>query len=344
MSARLVLRLAPLVLVAACATLGGDGKGDVDLPNAGVGPFRKLGSSECLGTAPFLLDDAQAHYRDPGAIALTPGAGPAVALYLVADRDVGGQSRQVIVRSRATDARSFFGGRGGQLPPIAVQADAPWEGTAVSGPAPLAVDGGIWLYYAGDGGIGLARSSDGIVFTKVAQPVLASDASHAWHAPTVARFPDGRYHLVVAANGSLFESVSTSGDAFPAPVEILAPTAFSTDAGPVVEGIDDPVALVRVTAAGRTHLRVLYTQTIDTKSAIALAARYGDDGPLVHSSTGPVYSATETQRSPAVAELGDYTMLYVSDVRRSTSYPSIAGAVGPALTVLPAPDDYPKSP
>jgi hypothetical protein len=331
-------------LAMACATLGGDGLGDVGLPTAGVGPYRKLGSSECLGTAPFLLDDAQAHWRDPGALALEPGRSAAVALYAVVDRDVAGQTRPVIVRSRSTDGRSFFGGRGGQIPPIAIAADAPWEGTAVGGPAPLAVGGEIWLYYGAAGGIGLARSADGIAFTKSAAPVLPDDATHAWRSPSVARFPDGTYHLFVADGDSFYESVSTSGDAFPAPVPVLGPAPVATDAGVVLDAIDDPLVLVRTTEAGRVHVRVLYTQTVGAVSSIALAARYGVSGPLSRATTGPVYSATETQRSPAVAELGAYSLLYVSDVRRSTNYPSIAGAVAPALTVLPPADDYPKSP
>lgn len=326
--------------VAACATIGGPGQGDVDLPSSGVGPFRKLASSEVQSTAPFLLDDPLVRWRDPGVL---PLGGTEVALYAVVDRDVAGESREVIVRTRATDGRTFFGGRGGQIPPIAVIADAPWEGRVVSGPSPLRVGGEVWLYYAAEGGIGRARSSDGIVFTKDATPVLANDATHVFHAPSVVVFPDGRFHLFASAGNAFYELVG-DGKSFGPPALVLDATAVATEAGVVVETLEDPVALVRVTAAGRTHLRVLYTWQVGATSAIAFAARYGDEGPLSRSQTGPVFSATETQRSPAVAELGEYSLLYVVDVRRNTSHPSLVGAVGPATVALPPPDEYPGSP
>ncbi|CAN5211397.1 hypothetical protein BH09MYX1_BH09MYX1_58390 [soil metagenome] len=332
-----VLALLPL----ACATLGGDGRGDVDLPTSGVGPFRKLGSGEVQGTAPFLLDDQVAHWRDAAALSL---GGTAVALYAVVDRDVAGESRQVIVRTRSTDGRSFYGGRGGQIPPVSILGDAPWEGKVVSGPSPLQVGSETWLYYAAAGGIGRARSSDGIAFTKDAQPVLPNDASHVWHSPSVARFPDGSFHLLVVSGNAFSEMTSSDGVTFTAPIEALAERTVATEAGVVVEIIDDPVALVRTTAAGRLHFRVLYTSTIGSVSAIALAARYGDTGPLSRSTNGPVYSATETQHGPAAVELDGYTLLYVTDVRRTTTYPSIAGAVSPATITLPTADDYPVSP
>lgn len=331
--------LALVLLPIACATIGGPGLGDVDLPSSGVGPFRKLASSEVQSTAPFLLDDPLVRWRDPGVL---PLGGTEVALYAVVDRDVAGESREVIVRSRATDGRTFFGGRGGQVPPIAVIADAPWEGRVVSGPAPVRVGSEIWLYYAAAGGIGRARSSDGIAFTKDAAPVLANDATHVFHAPSVAIFPDGRFHLFASAGNAFYELVG-DGKSFGPPSLVLDAAVVATEAGVVVETIEDPLALVRVTAAGRTHLRVLYT-SVGATSAIALAARYGDEGMLSRAQTGPVFSATETQRSPAVAELGDYALLYVVDVRRNTTHPSLVGAVGPATVTLGPPDEYPGSP
>ncbi len=342
------MRLAILSLVLlpiACATVGGPGLGDVDLPSSGVGPFRKLTSSEVQTTAPFLLDDPLLRWRDPGVL---PLGGTEVALYAVVDRDVAGEKREVIVRSRATDGRTFFGGRGGQVPPIAVIADAPWEGRVVSGPSPVRIGGDIWLYYAADGGIGRARSSDGIAFTKEPAPVLANDATHVFHAPSVVVFPDGRVHLFASAGNAFYEVVG-DGKSFSPPALVLDAATVATEAGVVVESIEDPLALVRVTAAGRTHVRVLYTSTVTgptvgATSAIALAARYGDDGVLSRAQTGPVFSATETQRSPAVAELGDYSLLYVVDVRRNTTHPSLVGAVGPATVTLPPPDEYPGSP
>ena len=47
-----------MALIAACATTGDDGEGDLNLPTSGVGPFRKLSGAETRGIAPFVLDAA----------------------------------------------------------------------------------------------------------------------------------------------------------------------------------------------------------------------------------------------------------------------------------------------
>ncbi len=96
-------RVLGLILLVSCATTGASGKGDENLPSAGVGPFRKLADDEVLGVAPFVLDDKAGQYREPAAIL----DGASVLLY--ATGKDGGGARDVIVRSRAEDARSFFG-------------------------------------------------------------------------------------------------------------------------------------------------------------------------------------------------------------------------------------------
>ena len=91
----------------ACATTGVSGEGDRNLPSSGVGPFRKLGIDEVKGIAPFVLDDERALYREPAALQepSATGQGEATILFAVAARD----GRDVIVRSRALDGRTFFG-------------------------------------------------------------------------------------------------------------------------------------------------------------------------------------------------------------------------------------------
>src|SRR5690348_8955836 len=69
--------------LAACATTGASGKGDENLPNERIGPFRKLSADEVPGIAPFVLDDRNASYREPAALA----EGDSVVLFAVAARD-----------------------------------------------------------------------------------------------------------------------------------------------------------------------------------------------------------------------------------------------------------------
>ncbi|MEO8877612.1 MAG: hypothetical protein ABI461_18605, partial [Polyangiaceae bacterium] len=207
-----------LLVFTGCATLGNEAAPDDSLPSTGVGPFRKLSAAEIGGVAPFVMDDKQGLYREPSALALDGidasgiSSSTRVALYFVAHPKTGGAAGtgDVISRTRADDARSFFGGGGdfGHFPTPVLVADQAWEGTNLAGPSALAVGASIYLYYAGSGGIGLAESNDGFVFTKQAAPVLVPDASVRWetttpHAPSVARLPSGEFRMLYGAGACI---------------------------------------------------------------------------------------------------------------------------------------------
>ena len=167
--------------------------------------------------------------------------------------------------------------------------------------------GGVYLYYAAAGGVGLATSSDGFAFTKHGAPVLAPDATAAWEttppsAPSVAIFPGGTWHMLYAAGVAIGEATSADGvtwtrvdgDPTTAAIDpILAPSPFDpahpdVDAGGAFDTgqVSDPCVSPRVTPAGRLEVRVLYTGydgppgAADRASAVGLAARYGDTGAL----------------------------------------------------------------
>ncbi len=161
------------ILLAACATVGSEGHGDVALPTAGVGPFRKLDTTEVQGVAPFVLDDKQGVYGEPTTVV----ENDEVVLFVTVREGAG----RAIARSRATDGRSFFGAGGdiGHRPEIVLRADQAWEGGALAGPFVLRRGAEWLLYYAAAGGIGLARSTDGHSFTKDPGPILPAPA----HAP-----------------------------------------------------------------------------------------------------------------------------------------------------------------
>jgi len=340
--------LVSCLVLGACASLGTDGEGDVALPTTGVGPFRKLASSEVLGVAPYVLDDPGSQYREPAAL---PISGTELYLYVVASR----AGHDVIARTHATDGRSFFGGEGGQLPPVVLTANLPWEGTELSGPSALRVGTEVRLYYAAAGGIGLARSSDGRAFFKENGPVLANEGATAWRAPSVAQLPDGRFRMLVSDGTSIFEAESADGvawtrlDADKTTAEldpVLAPPAGQAGdaAAPFdVRGVTDPCLAPRVTAAGRLQFRVLYTGLGEGSSAIGFAARYGDSGPLVRAAS-PVFSVTTTQSAPAFFEVGGLTLMFVQDTRKGAAYPALVGALAPATLSLQAPVAYADTP
>jgi hypothetical protein len=363
---------------AACGTLASPPGSGENLPSSGVGPFRPLARSEMppFAAPPFVLDDSGSQFREPSVVAANgdgngPGAGePAVLLYAVAR--VGG--RDVIVRTRAGDARSFYGSAAdnetgahpAHSPAVVLAPDGAWEGGDLSGPSALRVGSRVWLYYAGAGGIGLATSDDGLTFVKTGQPVLGPDARVAWettppHAPSVARMPDGSWRMFYGAGRSIGEAASTDGvawtriDAQPQTSELdpVLSTGASFDSGQV----DDPVVLPRVTPAGRLQVRMLYTgydappgggsQSAPRSSAIGFAARYGEAGPFARQAV-PVYSAGAHDAAPAWFEYARGSILYVQQdetaLDPSNPYTAIAAGVAPESTQLSAAGPFSSMP
>ena len=340
-------------LLAACATTGASGQGDLNLPSEGVGPFRKITGDEVVGVAPFVFDDSKALYREPAVLA----EGEGTLLYVVATID----GADVIVRTRADDGRTFFGATTdiGHDPAVVLRADQPWEGGALSGPWALRTDAGITLYYAAAGGIGVATSTDGLTFTKVAGPILARASS--WettqvHAPSAYLLGDGGVRLLYASGGAIGEAESADGRHFmrlPGPIlEAAAPAApgslLPNEKPPFdTAGVDDPCVSLVATPAGRTQLRVLYTGTdASGVTTIGLSGRYTDAGPLDRQPT-PVYAINSGERAPALLQRGASSFLYVQQNRKidaTRSYPAIAAAYAPGTAHLPLPSSFPEGP
>lgn len=354
---RRALGFAALVVLAACATTGASGEGDKNLPTVGVGPFRKLAADEVREIAPFVYDDRLALYREPAVV----GDGDATLLYVVAKR--GG--RDVIVRSRADDGRAFYGSTSdfGKTAPMVLAADQPWEGASVAGPFVLRSASGFTLYYAAAGGIGSARSADGLTFQKDPGPILARDPASAWEstevrAPSAYVLGDGRVRLLYASGTSIGEAESTDGGAHftrlsPRPILAPAPDAPPGSLLPHerppfdTARVDDPCASLETTPAGRLHVRVLYTgYDAAGVSAIGYAARFGTEGLLERQAT-PIYSVGAKEAAPALLQTGDTSYLYVQQSRRiddKLSYSAIAAAYAPGSTHLPTPLEFPALP
>ena len=335
--------------------------GDENLPTAGVGPFRKLGVDEVPGIAPFVLDDRVAIYREPAILAPVVAADDSPAILYAVGKPAG---IDVIVRTRADDGRAFLGTSGdfGRSPPIVLVADAPWEGPALSGPFALQVKEEIFLYYSAAGGIGVARSQDGLSFRKEPGPIFTRDPASSWErtevrAPSVYLLPDGRFRMLYASGSSIGEAESTDGIHFQrlGAEPVLAPAApaapgslLPNEKGPFdTASVGDPCAVVRTTPAGRFHVRVLYTGT-DTAgvTSIGLAGRYGEQGALTRQPT-PVYSVGAKKSAPALLELPSGSYLYVQQDRRvdeRLTYKAIAAAFAPGSVKLPTPAPFPEGP
>ncbi|HEY2517734.1 MAG TPA: hypothetical protein VGI39_42990 [Polyangiaceae bacterium] len=373
--------IAPLLalLAAACATLGTESAGDQNLPTSNMGPFRALLKSEDLIAAPYVLDSELAHYREPAPLALDSNpASLQVALYAVAIDRTGGALRDAIVRTRADDARSFYGASlssDGQ-PEVVLRADQVWEGAGVHSPSLVRIGGQVLLFYAADGGIGLALSKDGVAFQKVPAPVFQRDPTVGWETstptgPSVVALDDGLLHLFYAAGVSIGEATSNDGGATwtrldgdpstPALDPILEPSAFTPSSPDAATPFDigqvaDPCVAPRLTPGGRVQVRVLYTgydappDAPSRSSAIGFAARYGDQGPLERA-VSEVYAVGKHEAAPGYFEWSPgagapaAAMLYVQeDEASSPAYPAIAAAVTPATLTFPMPTSAATNP
>jgi hypothetical protein len=337
-SAALVSLVPAAGFVWGCATLGEAAGGDSNLPSSGVGPFRKLASGEVLGSAPYVLDDSAAQYREPSAIVLADGSD---ALYVVLHATTG---HDVIVRSRATDARTFYGATEdiGHTPPQVLASDQSWEGPDLSYPSALVVGSSVWVYYVSGGAVGLAQSTDGLTFTKMGAPVLPADSTPILSA-SVAQLPDGTFDMMFAQGFAIYEATSVDGMSWQRSSStdpVLAPM-------PGEVAVLDPCLAPRVTAAARVQVRVLFASQSfadgGLTSYIGFAARYGSSGPLTRSPE-PAYSVNKHERAPAFLPLGALSYLYVQEDSQDGTYPSIAAAIAPANATLPTPSTYPSSP
>ncbi len=359
-------------LLLSCSTLGSEGEGDRNLPTAGVGPFRKLDGDELIGVPPFVFADSFANYREPSVLSLSE-KDPEVALYAVALQRIAGSQRDVFVRSHASDGRSFYGSAGdsGHTPPIVLEPTLPWEAGQIASPSVLGYKGEVWLYYATPAGIALATSSDGFTFKKRDNPIFVRDTSVAWeadapHAPSVALFPDGKFHLFYGSGGAIGEAISADGVTFErldsdqatsaidpvlTPVSDIPASQLPTGEKPPFDVIrvDHPCVVLRTTVADRLHVRVLYTGYRNTDgvilSAIGFAARYGDRGKLVRN-TAPVFSVGKHEEAPTFFSWQGGAFLYVHhDAGQSNApYPAVAGAFAPANEKLPKPLTFSTSP
>lgn len=311
MKTRLPLLL--VVLASACATLAGEGQGDVDLPNALSGPFRALRHGEvcddgvCTGVNELPEGTANGIIGYPGSPAsrspsvLVKGTGQdgdlRVVLYVA--RGVEGTPTDRIARMEAADARSFD-----DVVDV-LKLDAPFEGSSIGDPCALVVGSEVWLYYGlASGGIARARSTDGLAgraFTKDAGPIVLEGNKGLWEldaprAPAVVRLDDGSFRLFYASGSSIGEATSKDGVTFtrldanpdtPEPDPVIAATE-PVDPSTLPEGVrlpfddkavDDPWVERVITPLGRVLFRLHYTGR-DRRggSSIGFAGRFGDRG------------------------------------------------------------------
>jgi hypothetical protein len=259
-----------------------------------------------------------------------------IALFAVAETTDGAR----VFRFTSKDGRTFD--RLPAPPEPVLEPTEPWQGGVTTAPSAAWVGSEIWLAFAAPGGIGLARSTDGLHFTADSAPILVADSAVSWErgavpgAPSLHVAPDGSIRLLYAAGGRIGEARSTddgstwvrAGDA------LLDPTAVPATSGGAVTRLGDPDTVVDRAHGSRTIARVTVTLELeDGTRSVGLAARFDDEGPLV-AADAPVLSSNLEPHEPAVLRFDDgHSLLYATaraGLGRTEDYEAVLAAVAPA--------------
>lgn len=280
------LPIATALVLGACSTLGTGSSQPSGLPHGGVGPFRILDAEEIgfAGTpAGSVIREtrsiesgmvAGAHLFYAGARPLaappdagiadggTPDAGPADGAPPNAPElpDWSGHEPREILRSapREGEPHAFDPGE-----PVLSARDA-WEGGRVHDPWAIVLeDGRARLYYAAEGGVGVAEApSVGGVFERVASdPTIARPGARR---PTVVRsegLPSARHAflLYLELDGAIVGYGSDDGIAWSELGTLALPPLPARDERDSEEvAVGSPGAITFETQVGRAVLRLYY--------------------------------------------------------------------------------------
>jgi hypothetical protein len=306
-------RLSRLVFLA--PFLAGCGLGWIDniedrtegLPTAGAGPYARLEIDDLSpALEPVVVADRTADLYDPSMLA----------------RDDGGFR---VWFSRAVDndpavAEIYYAESPGphDVPDVeptrALAATEAWEEGRVSSPSVLVDDaGGYVMYYqagAATPAIGVARSADGIAWTKEAAPVLVDATSPS------AVIVNGQPWLFVTrpTYGGIWLAVDRGAGFVYDERPVVVPRPAAEKAFDRVR-VFDPFALAEVKEGGMTLVKLWFAGTTDEpadRPAIGFTAsfdgvywpRFGGDKPmLIADATGPTVALTPTSGLMLFAEV-----------------------------------------
>lgn len=346
------LPIAALVLLSACATIGDEAAfpGPVE---SGVGPFRPLNAAELSVEAPrpgqILADDGAF-----GRAMMTQGSlwyAAAAPLDPLPERDESlarfevdwaqFEARAIFASPSLAPARYSY-----EAGALVLEASEPWQGGAVFDPWALeSSDGSVQLYFASEGGIGVATRSAGSS-TFGAPTQILEDA----RAPSVVEFA-GETLLFFERAGQIGLARSTAGVTFTVDTEAL-------DLGELSRGEEDPAeisqrspgAVVITSATGRVSLRVYFESRFESasgtvSSALSVSATmdtetydrfdadlFGDTSVLGNNPGDP---------APYVESVGAPTLLALT--RSGSGSPqsrAVLGAITPArIELVPTPEE-----
>lgn len=342
-----------LTSVTACSTIGDPGSTPEAYPHGGTGQFRQLERDE-VGIADgrlLALQDvavgaamvAGEHLFYASAPLLetppeVPMDHPAGEVYWDAFE------ARAIHRSAPRDDRGYRSG------PTVLSASESWEGADVFDPWVVIDEGRARMYYAAEGGIGVAEApSVGGAFSRVGSgPILEADGSSAApRRPSVVRGVDGAWWMYFDDAGAIGVARSEDGLAFERvdgdpSTEALDPIVITgadlgEDGTEVSVGMPGAAALD--TATGRRLVRVYYESRRDDGSVLAYVAG-SEDGLAFERHEVPVMDEADA-RFPAPLLLDDRVTLLYANLRGGSDYQTRAlyVAVSPASVSFAAPEN-----
>jgi hypothetical protein len=259
-----------------CATLGADADFPDPVQTSGVGPFRLLDAVEtglegepvgrvmdatgATGGGLFVEGFVFHVHADP--LAAPPERDPTLAPYEV---DWARFEPRSIRRSAAN--ANTFGTTSGE---VVLQASEAWEGDAVFDPwAVVLADGTHRLYYAAEGGLGIAEGPAGGALTKVPGPIAGPVAGA--RAPSVVVADDGSFRLFYEAAGVLRSMTSSDGLAFGADAAVpLMDPELPFEAGELSH--HRPGAVYATMPSGRRVLRLYFEVRLDDDTQLVTIA------------------------------------------------------------------------
>ncbi len=328
--------------VPACGTGGGESLGGmVGLPGSGLGPYRRLDAEEASGRLALRRNALV----ESGMV--LRGAGPQqVMFYAAADvpdvplpppEDAGVEFDggvpepnlasflpRRILRSNLGDGPTYSGGT------VVLEASEAWEGAAVFDPwAVLLASGRVRLYYAADGGIGIAESDSATsTFTRVGTgPVLTG-----LRRPTVVARADGApgFFLYAEDSGTIVVSPSLDGLAFDAPVAVDLGFPPS-DAGIPQIAVGSPAAGLQIPQLDPPRILLFFeSRRSDGSRTLGLAA--SRDGLTFERATLPPFGTGLHEGFPAPDLVDAHTTLLYFTFASMTD-----GRASRALTVSVSP-------
>ncbi|HEY8428540.1 MAG TPA: hypothetical protein VIL20_09210 [Sandaracinaceae bacterium] len=241
---------------------------------------------------------------------------------------------RAIFRSEPRDNLGFS--RGTQV----LAASEAWEGEEVFDPWAV-IDGDVVrLYYAAEGGIGVATSTGGGAFARERAPILDGDDALAGvpRRPSVVRGPDGAWWMYYDAGGAIGVARSEDGIAFARidadpSTPAIDPIVIEGDDGRDTEelSVGHPGAVSLVTITGRHLVRVYFESRRDDGTILPYVAG-SEDGVNFERHEVPIMAELDV-RFPSPLLLDDrVTLLYANVPFRSGGHQmrKLIGAVSPA--------------